>query len=131
MAHRSQWLSVAAWSGGTPGVAAGRHRIDLDTGLDRRRQALRGRGQIVEGDLQATLKAPRPEGQRARVEQLLSKLSPAVPPTGNMLRGLRCIWLLERIGTPDANKLLETMAGGANGSRVTIEATAALERLAK
>jgi hypothetical protein len=36
---------------------------------------------------------------------------------------------LERIGSPDAQAVLETLAGGAPGARETKEAKASLERL--
>jgi hypothetical protein len=91
---------------------------------------LAGRGEMIEGDLLAAIKAPRSEEQRARVELLLSKLNPAVPPSGQMLRGLRCLWLLERLGTQEALATLKDLANGASGSRVTSEAKASLARLA-
>lgn len=91
---------------------------------------LAGRGEIIEGDLQAALKAPRSEEQRARVQQLLNKLNPAVPPSGQMLRGLRCVWLLERLATPEATAILKNLSNGASGSRITTESKAALARLA-
>jgi hypothetical protein len=90
---------------------------------------LASRGESIEGDLLSAIKVAKSEEQRKRLEVLLTKLDPATPPAGDVLRGLRSIWLLERIGTPEARKLLEKMAGGATGSRVTIEAKAALERL--
>ena len=87
------------------------------------------RGEVVEGDMQAALNKTASAEQRTRLEQLLAKLDPAVPPAGEVLRGLRCIWLLERIGTADAKKLLADVANGASGSRVTIEAKEAMQRL--
>jgi len=93
-------------------------------------KTLAGRGESIEGDLREALKAPRSEEQRTRLEHILLKLNPAVPPTGEALRGLRCVWLLERIGTPEAKKVLERLAGGASGSRVTVEAKLVLQRLA-
>ena len=92
-----------------------------------RELAVRGRG--VEEALRAVLKAARSEEQRTRAEQLLSKIDTAVAPTGEILRGLRCVWLLERIGTSEAKKLLTELANGTTWSLATIEAKAALERL--
>jgi WD40 repeat protein len=87
------------------------------------------RGTVVEGDLRtAWQKTPSAE-QRERLEALLGKLNFAVPPSGDELRGLRAIWLLERIGTPEAKMGLERLASGAPGSRVTLEAKAARGRL--
>lgn len=90
---------------------------------------LAGRGETVEMDLLAAYRTATSAEQRERLENLLNKLDPAQPPAPEVLRGLRAVWLLERIATADAKRLLRTMAGGASGSRVTAEAKAALERL--
>jgi hypothetical protein len=92
---------------------------------------LAGRGARIEGDLLTAIKTPRSEEQRARLAELLRKIKPTVPPTGETLRGLRCIWLLERNGSNEATMLLRELAKGATGSRVTLEAKAALARLAQ
>jgi hypothetical protein len=47
------------------------------------------------------------------------------------LQVLRALAVLERVGTPVARRLLEALAGGAPGVRLTEEAQAALRRLAK
>jgi hypothetical protein len=39
--------------------------------------------------------------------------------------------VLEQIGTPEAREVLRTLARGASGSRLTREASASLERLAR
>ena len=41
---------------------------------------------------------------------------------------LRLVTLLERIGTPDARKVLEDLAGGAPAAWLTIEARHSLQR---
>jgi WD40 repeat protein len=87
------------------------------------------RGAVVEGDLRAALQKTTSAEQRERLEGLLNKLNYAVAPDGEVLRGLRAVWLLERLGTAEAKKLLERLADGASGSRVTLEAKAAVERL--
>ena len=92
-----------------------------------RRLAARG-GRVEWELLQASRKAASAE-QWERLERLLDKLDPGIPPAGDELRGLRTVWLLERIGTAEARRLLEMVAGGASGSRVTAEAKAALGRL--
>jgi WD40 repeat protein len=94
-------------------------------------RVLAGRGMVVEEDLREALRRNPSAEQRERLEALLKKLDSAVPPTGETLRGVRCVWLLERIGTSDAKKLLAEVATGASGSRVTVEAKEALERLVK
>jgi WD40 repeat protein len=96
---------------------------------ERATRELAGRGRDVEDALRAVLKAPRSEEQRTRAEQLLSKIDSAIPPTGESLRGLRCVWLLERIGSAEAKKILAVLTSGRTGSQVTVEAKAALERL--
>jgi hypothetical protein len=111
--------------------------VDLIAKLDHARYAVREeaarelarRGTVVEGDLRAALQKPTSAEQRERLEGLLAKLNQAVPPTGDELRGLRAVWLLERIGSGESKKILERLAGGASGSRVTAEAKAALNRL--
>jgi WD40 repeat protein len=64
---------------------------------------------------------------RRRIEAILATPRP-VPPTAT-LRELRCIRVLEAIGTAEARQLLRKLAGGAAGARVTREAKAALQRL--
>jgi hypothetical protein len=66
---------------------------------------------------------------RERVEQLLTALRTV--PSGPVLRALRAIEALERIGTQEARRVLEAMAKGAHDARLTQEAEASLERLAK
>ncbi|MHB8736877.1 MAG: hypothetical protein ACYC6M_16360, partial [Terriglobales bacterium] len=67
---------------------------------------------------------------RKRVEELLEGVHAlAVSPEG--LRGLRALEVLEHIGTADARQVLESLAKGAAETRLTREAKASLERLAK
>jgi hypothetical protein len=49
--------------------------------------------------------------------------------SGKTLRRLRAIAVLEKIGTPEARRLLEQMATGLDGARETRDAKAALRRL--
>jgi hypothetical protein len=64
---------------------------------------------------------------RRRLEQILNNLSDV--PSPETLRTIRAIMALERIGSPEAQAVLETLAGGAPGARETEEAKASLERL--
>jgi WD40 repeat protein/beta-lactamase regulating signal transducer with metallopeptidase domain len=66
---------------------------------------------------------------RKRVEELLDKLTNGTL-TSEQLRLVRAVETLERIGTPEAQRLLRTLAEGAPGTLPTREAEAALERLA-
>src|SRR5262249_9418609 len=47
---------------------------------------------------------------RQRLDALLAKVDARIP-TGESLRGLRAIWVLEWIGTPAARHLLKELAG--------------------
>jgi hypothetical protein len=86
-------------------------------------------GEMVETALRrAKEDAPSAE-MRRRVEQLLSNLHDAGP-TGEPLRSLRAVEVLERIATPEARQLLQELAESAVDSRLTREAKAGLERLA-
>jgi WD40 repeat protein len=67
---------------------------------------------------------PSPE-MRRRLRAILAE--PRRPPT-DALRTLRAIAVLERIGTPEARRVLEKLSGG-TPARETREAKAALERL--
>jgi hypothetical protein len=64
---------------------------------------------------------------RTRAKAILAKLDPGRTPA--IVRQLRAIELVERIGTPSARRLLATVAGGAPGVRLTHAARAALECL--
>jgi hypothetical protein len=50
---------------------------------------------------------------------------------GEWLRAIRAVAVLEHIGTPEAHELLQSLAGGTPESRLTREAKASLQRLAK
>jgi len=70
----------------------------------------------------------------AEARQRLTKLLAAVEaeiPSAETLREIRAVEALERIGTPEAGRLLEKLAAGPGEMRWTQEAKAAAERLAK
>jgi hypothetical protein len=69
---------------------------------------------------------PSAEMQR-RLEALLEQIDPARSP--EVLRQGRALEVLERIGTPEAGRLLRKLAEGAPGTRLTQDAAAALARL--
>ena len=68
--------------------------------------------------------------KRWRIESLLEKQrGPVRQP--EILRALRAVVVLEEIATPEARKVLQKLASGAPDARLTQEAKASLERLAK
>jgi hypothetical protein len=69
---------------------------------------------------------PSPEASR-RIDRLLS--SPDILLPGDLLRAVRAIEILERIGTAEAQRLLRSLAEGARDSRLTRETIASLQRL--
>jgi RNA polymerase sigma factor (sigma-70 family) len=67
---------------------------------------------------------------RRRVETLLEGPAPRTGPSGELLRRLRAIAVLEQVGSPQAARVLRELAGGAPSARETLEAKNASERLA-
>jgi RNA polymerase sigma factor (sigma-70 family) len=66
-----------------------------------------------------------------RLERLLKKQVTGQALSGEELRGLRAIEVLEQIGTPEARQVLKKLAQGAEGAALTREAQAACRRLAR
>jgi len=79
--------------------------------------------------LRAALKAAPSAEQQRRIEEILDSLNRR--PSGETLRQLRAVELLELIGSDAARELLETLARGLPDARLTREAQATLERLAR
>ena len=67
-----------------------------------------------------------PPETRERINKLLARKPDDWPPS--VLRAVRCVHLLERMGTVDAIELLKELAGGVNGAPLTEEARLAVER---
>ncbi len=107
---------------------------DLDSPQLRVRQkagdALEKLGEAAEPALRKALAGKPSLEVRRRVERLLKLLEGPVP-SGARLRRLRAVEVLERIGTPEAREVLQMLAKGAPEARLTQEAKASLERLAK
>jgi hypothetical protein len=78
---------------------------------------------------QALAKTAFPEGRR-RLGAVLASPRPAEL-SPEMLRQLRALTVLERIGSNEAGDVLRRLAGGAGGATLTREAKAALDRLAR
>jgi WD domain, G-beta repeat len=75
--------------------------------------------------------APSPEARR-RLDDLLSAIPAtvqALPVSGETLRGIRIVEILERRGTPDARELLHAWANQVRDPRVAAEARLAISRL--
>jgi hypothetical protein len=87
---------------------------------------LRKQGEAAVGALSQM--APGPQNNRA-VPVLLRKLE-AQGSSPDRARALKAVQVLEQIGTEDARQVLEKLAGGAAGVKLTVEAKAAAERLA-
>ena len=68
--------------------------------------------------------------KRRQIERLLEQFDRAVPPP-EPLRRLRAIEVLERIGTADAERVLQTLAEGVVEDPLVGEAKASLSRLAR
>jgi WD40 repeat protein len=65
---------------------------------------------------------------RHRLEKIIKKLD-TQPWDEGIMRSIRAVQVLEQIGTPEALQVLESLATGAPGARLTKEARAALDRL--
>jgi RNA polymerase sigma factor (sigma-70 family) len=69
---------------------------------------------------------------RCRIEELMEKAGPVWwDVSGERLRSLRAVEALELAGTKEARDLLKALADGGPGARLTEQAKAALERLAR
>jgi WD40 repeat protein len=69
------------------------------------------------------------EEVRARAQQLLSALDDPLQRSGDMVRQLRAVFVLERIALPQAREVLRKLAAGAPQATLTRRAAAALERM--
>ncbi len=107
---------------------------DLDAdGLDTRERATRElvrAGKLAEEAVRKALAAGPSVEARTRLELVRRESALGRPQTADVLRGLRAVEALERIDTPEAKKVLEAVAGGSAGTRLTLDARAALRRLA-
>jgi len=85
-------------------------------------------GDLAEPMLRGVLNGMPSLEVRQRVDALLDKLQNL---SGERLRLWRVIRVLEAIGTPETQAVLKTLSAGAPASRLTQDAKASLERLAK
>src|SRR5262249_26390236 len=112
----------------------GRHIADLDSDTFAVRQKafeqLESLGPAAGPALRKALEKEVSAELRRRVEELLERLTYR-PASGESLRTLRALAVLEQAGTPEARQLLEALARGAPEASLTQEANAALGRLAR
>jgi hypothetical protein len=85
-------------------------------------------GERIDPILRRVLEGNASEEARKRVIALLDERA---VPSGETLRTLRAIQVLERIGTKEAREVLKKLAGGAEAARETLEANEALVRLSR
>jgi WD40 repeat protein len=108
---------------------------DLESdGYDVRQKAtqeLEELGELAVPAVSTALKSKPSLEARRRLERLLAKCEPGSVPAGERLRAMRAMLVLEQIGTVEARELLRTLGRGAPASRLTREARASLDRLAK
>jgi hypothetical protein len=120
-----------------PPVTAERYRrlladLDSDDFATRERAGAElGRSaEAAEGMLRRTLAGLPSLEVRRRIERLLARRA-AARRAPEWLRPLRGVQVLEHIGTPEARRVLATLAEGTPQARLTQEARAALRRLAR
>lgn len=107
--------------------------LDSDDFVTRERadRRLRAQGARAEPDLRRALVGASSVDLKRRIEDLLDALTRVVwrlPLSGETLRGVRAIEVLERVGTPDARALLGGWAEQTQDQRLAAEARFALER---
>ncbi len=89
-------------------------------------------GVVAEPALRQALEKPSSAEVQKRLEELLSAVEAQRKyPSGAMLRGLRAVEVLEQVGTPDAQRVLEKWSRSAPTVLLEREARAALERLVR
>src|SRR5207247_931342 len=108
--------------------------LDLDSKKfairERAMQELDRRAEVVETALRKALQEKPSLEVRRRLIEIIQRLERQTY-TGEQLRVFRAIEVLEHIGTPEAQEVLKELAKGASEARLTQEAKAALDRLAK
>jgi HEAT repeat protein len=86
-------------------------------------------GPLAEPALRRALAESQSEEVRARAQQLLAALDEPHQRSGQALRQLRAVHVLERIGSQEAKAVLRKLAGGSPSATATQRAAAALDRL--
>jgi WD40 repeat protein len=92
---------------------------------------LREYGERATGAIREALKGDVTPEQQRRMELLLQASAGGPLGPGEALRGVRAVWVLERIGSPEARRVLESLARGVSEAQLTREAKAALARVSQ
>jgi hypothetical protein len=120
------------------GLAAPERTERLLADLDRNAFGVRQRatedlqelGALAEPALRRELAQPRSAEVGRQVKALVDRLQDGTL-TAQQLQAVRAVGALEHMGTPEARRLLTTLANGAPEARLIQEARAALERLTR
>jgi len=83
--------------------------------------------ELAEPALRKALASEQPTETRRHIKELLAALEGT--PTGDRLRHLRAVEVLEMIGSSEACRVLKRLGSGAPEAMLTLQAKAALERL--
>jgi HEAT repeat protein len=97
---------------------------------DRATRELEQLGELAEPALRKGLESRPPPEVRRRMVSLLEKLEGTVT-SPDWLRALRAVEALEQMGTAEAGEVLQQLVRGAPEARLTQEARASLQRLAR
>src|SRR5262249_34031554 len=89
---------------------------------------LAGLGERAEPILRTSAQDPASSEAKRRIEVLLAALD-GPPADADVVRQIRAVELLERIGTSEARQLLVALAQGDAAARLTREAAGALRRM--
>ncbi len=97
---------------------------------DKARAELEALGELASPALTQALADKPPLEVRKRIEDLLQRIEEEVP-APEQIRALRCLSVLEKIGSPKAQDILRALSQGAAGAGLTRQAKEALDRLAQ
>jgi WD40 repeat protein len=92
-------------------------------------QALEAIGTQAAEKLRKALAAGPPADTAKRLKELIQKVEQSGPGSEQDVRAVRAVEVLERIGTAEARQVLQALAEGAPGARLTRDAHEALSRL--
>ncbi|HUU21237.1 MAG TPA: hypothetical protein VM389_01760 [Phycisphaerae bacterium] len=146
-AHKALWRMARAGDGAAKFIADRVTPVRADAGrvrqwiasLDDDKHAVRAKasdelsrlGRAAEPALRKALQAARSQEAKSRLTLLLDGISLPYPSTPSARRTARAVRILELIATPPAVDTLRNLAGGEANAPTTLQAKAALARVAK